>query len=139
MSDTLNIKEFGEATDESGKHRLVLNCVEVAHPEADKGSTFYDFYSLVWESMDDNWTERRVISKADFEKGCERRRWVSKVHSMDAAGRAVIQVGEEGTPSVTGEMRVIYSWREWDLAHNQEVRLIRVCRSPFEPFDGNFP
>jgi len=32
-------------------------------------------------------------------------------------------------------MHVPYSWREWDVANNQEVRVIRVCKDPFESFE----
>ena len=132
MSETQHIWESEKLADASGRHRLLLNFIEIAHPEAEGQGKFYDFHSLVWESGN---SEERVISKADFEKGCERRRWVSELHSINSAGIAVLKVGEESVRSQSGRVRVVYSWREWDLARNKEVRLIRICETPFEPLD----
>jgi hypothetical protein len=88
--------------------------------------------------MEDNWAERVAIGSAEFQQGCERRRWVSRVHSFDpSTGRAFIQVGECWPGIAPTVEYAVYSWREWDLTHNQEVRLIRVCGSPFEPFDDS--
>ena len=68
--------------------------------------------------------------------GFPQRRWVSRVQSFDpATGYGIIQIGEEGPPDAAGAMHVTYSWREWDVANNQEVRMIRICQDPFEPFD----
>jgi hypothetical protein len=36
--------------------------------------------------------------------------------------------------SMTETNQRYYSWREWDIATNREVRLLKVCADPFEPF-----
>ena len=96
----------------------------------------FDFDSLVWRTnAGATWRDHIVISAAAFWAGSPRRRWVSQIHSLDATkGTAIIKVAEgdvlEGSPSV----RYIYSWREWSLPTNGEVRLIRTCADPFEKY-----
>jgi hypothetical protein len=130
------IEVFETVSDETGNHRLVLRFVKVELPIKGGGKA-YDFYSLDWETKDGaKWAQKVVISRADFQKGCQRRRWVSKVQSFDPGiGRVILQVGEEGLPDAAGVMYVTYSWREWDVPNNQEVRVIRVCKDPSEPFE----
>jgi hypothetical protein len=131
-----NITTFGEVTDAAGNNRLVLRFIERPLPKPEPGRKAYDFHSLVWEvRTGDAWAERVVITREDFERGA-RRRWVSALHNLDpAAGTAIIKVGEEQTPDARGVVHVEYSWREWDLAGNRQVRVFRVCASPHEPFE----
>ncbi len=131
------VEVFGKVTDETGDHQLVLRFVEVELPNRNEGKA-YDFYSLAWEVKDGaKWTGKVVISRADFQKGSQRRRCVSKLQSFDPSiGRAILQIGEEGPRDDAGTMHVTYSWREWDVANNQEVRMIRVCDDPFESFEN---
>lgn len=91
--------------------------------------TCYDFHSLVWDSKDDAmWKRKATITRADFEEG-RQYGWISDLHSMDSRyGSAIIRVAE-------GDARVSYSWRQWDLLSNKEIRTIRVCECPFESFD----
>ncbi len=131
-----NVKVFGQITDETGNHQLVLRFVEVDRPAQSEGKA-YNFYSLAWEAKDGaKWSEKVIISRADFQKGSQRRRWVAKVRSFDpGTGCAILQIGEEEPRDAAGATHVTYSWREWDVANNQEVRVIRVCQDPFEPFE----
>jgi hypothetical protein len=80
-----------------------------------------------------------VITKADFEAGGIRSRWVSNLESFDArTGTAVIKVAEYSSPQTNGtavSRAVIYSWREWSMTSNAEVRVLRVCKEPFEPLN----
>src|SRR5205814_1572991 len=110
---------FGTITDDTGNNQLVLRFVQVEVPIKGEGKA-YDFYSLDWEIKDGaKWVRKVVVSRADFQKGCQRRRWVSKVQSFDpGTGRATLQIGEEGLPDPVGAMLVTYSWREWDLLNN---------------------
>jgi hypothetical protein len=89
--------------------------------------TFYDFHSLVWDVNDGlTWQRKATITQADLEQDGTRR-WVSDLHSLDARyGSAFIKVAE-------GDWRVTYSWREWDLLSNKEIRMIKVCECPFDP------
>ena len=117
-----------EISDSSGKHRLVMRYVAV-----DRG---YDFDALIWRTKDgDGWKERLTITQDDFERGTERRRWVSEIRSFDpTTGHAIIKVAEGDAPKTATTVHYVYSWREWSLLTNAEVRLIRVCADPFEKF-----
>jgi hypothetical protein len=119
---------FGEITDNDGKHRLQLLYIEHG-----KG---WDFHSLVWETRDGQaWRERAVIPRNAFESGLDRQRWISQLHSFDPdTGRAVIMVAEGDQPKQSLDIHYVYSWREWDIAANSEVRIFRMCATPFEPF-----
>ena len=121
------IQSFDHVYDASGGHRLVMNFADVTKPEA-KGKS-YNFHSLVWEAASSGrWCHRLTITRASFARGPQQRRWIYKVHSFGACtGRAVIQVGEEGLPDEAGVMHVTYTWREWDLLHNIEVRTLQIC------------
>lgn len=127
-------KTMGEVIDDTGSHRLRLKYIAV--PIAGAG-TGYDFHSLVWETVDGNeWKTKSVIARADFQSGAERRRWVMQLHGFDpGSARAIIKVGQEDPPQPNGSVHVTYSWREWDISTNREVRIIRVCDSPHEPFE----
>lgn len=133
MAPNQKVEVFGTVTDETGNDRLVLWFVEVELPIKSEGKA-YGFHALDWESKDGaKWAQHLVISRADFQANFEQRRWVSKVQSFDAGvGRAVLQAAEEGPPDAAGTIRVTYSWREWDISNNREVRVIRVCKNPFE-------
>ena len=91
----------------------------------DKG---YNFHSLVWDvHAGSKWQRKATITRPDFERDGTRR-FVIDLQSFDARyGSAIIKVGE-------GDWRVTYSWREWDLWSNKEIRTIKVCESPFDPF-----
>jgi hypothetical protein len=135
MQTSPNIVTFDEVTGPGDGDRLVLRLVEV--PAATSGRAF-DFHSVVWEVRDgDAWAARLAITQADFQRGAVRRRWVSALHGLDPdGGVAILQVGEEQPPDARGVVRVEYSWREWDLFNNREVRVLRVCQSSFENVDG---
>jgi NADPH-dependent curcumin reductase CurA len=114
-----------EITDEGGRNRLTLQYAEG------------NFHSLVWHSKTgDVWTGRVVITAQDFQRGCDRRRWIAGIHSIDlVSGRAVIKVAEGNVAFAEGDVTYIYSWREWDLSHNREVRRLRACDAPFEKYE----
>jgi hypothetical protein len=107
-----------EIADESGKHRLMIQYADL------------DFHSLVWQfKTGETWAGRVVITGQDFQRGCNRRRWIAGIHSIEpASGHAIIKVAE-------GDVTYIYSWRLWDLLHNREVRRLRACDDPFEEYD----
>jgi hypothetical protein len=132
------LKVLGTISDEKGNSQLVLRYVNVDVPFNPDANAF-DFYSLDWEIKEGaNWTNKSSISRASFQKGCPRHRWVSKIQSFDHGnGRAILQVGEEKPPNAAGTVRVTYSWREWDVLNNKEVRTIRVCDDPFETLEDN--
>ena len=56
-----------------------------------------------------------------------------------ASGHAIIKVGEMGLPPYDAGpdfRRCIYSWQEWDLLVNSELRVVRVCEDSFEEYEG---
>ncbi len=116
-------------TDQGGHDRLTL--------QYDRGC----FRSLIWSSeTGSDWHCRAVITHGDFQRGWDRRRWVSDLYSFDpATGHAIIQVGESEVPFGEGivgrTILCVYSWREWDLRTNSEVRVLRICDSPFDKYE----
>lgn len=127
-----------QAVDAGGNNRLLLRDTEQPIPDGGEGAMAYDFHSLVWEVRNgDTWTEKSVLTQADFQQGSSQKRWVNELHGFDANGLAIIKVGEGRPGNVPGSRHVEYSWREWDVGKNQEVRVLRVCRDPFEPFEGH--
>jgi len=130
-----------EVTDKTGTNRLVLVYVSAGPgPWAAANSESFDFHSLAWRTkVGTNWSDRIVITKAEFEAGSpRRRRWVSDIYSLDpSSGNAVIEVAEDSPPQTNGttvSTACVYSWREWNVSTNGEVRVLRVCKEPFEPF-----
>jgi hypothetical protein len=99
-----------------------------------KGS---NFHSLIWAATDGSaWSDRVVITREDFQPPSKHRRWIANLHSFDPdAGRAIIQVAEGNAPVGTPTVNYTYSWREWDLQRNREVRLLSVCKSPFDNYE----
>jgi hypothetical protein len=130
------MKTLGETFDLSGMNRLLIRLIEHPLPEPKPGQNAYDFHSLVWENRTDGvWSERVVITREDFEQG-GRQRWVCALHSFDSvAGNAIIKVGEKQPSDDMDSAKMEYTWQEWDLINNQEVRVFRVCAKPFEPFE----
>lgn len=126
-----------EVTDSAGSNRLARVDRKVwSVMDALQSGQSFDFDSLVWRTNAGGaWHDRIVISRAAFQARSPRRRWVSQVHSLDAMkGTAIIKVAEGDVPEGSPSIRFIYSWREWSLLTNGEVRLIRVCADPFEKF-----
>jgi hypothetical protein len=123
-----------EVSDKSGTNRLALVYVSTG-PGPSPNSESFDFHSLVWRAKaGTNWIDRVLITKTDFEAGAARRRWISELASFDpSTGNAIIKVAEGGD---TNGSAVLYSWREWSMTSNAEVRVLRVCKEPFEPFTG---
>ncbi|HZR21523.1 MAG TPA: hypothetical protein VFE51_29850 [Verrucomicrobiae bacterium] len=120
--------------DRSGTNQLALIYVSLG-PGPGPDSESFDFHSLAWQiKSGTNWKDRVVVTKDDFEAGSRHKRWVSEIHSLDASsGNATIKVAEHWD---TNGGPVVYSWREWNMVSNVEVRLVRVCKEPFEPYSG---
>ncbi len=118
----------------NGKDRLTMRYV--AREPMRGGGTGYDFNSLVWERKEgDTWRERAVITQQQFEAGADRRRWVSELHSFNpTTGNAIIKVAAGDAPRDSIRVRIVYSWREWNLCTNEEVGFIRICKDPFEKY-----
>ena len=101
-----------------------------------------DFHSIAWahlvrgDFVNGEWDTRKEITREEFQAGCPFRRWVARLHSFTPSdATAIIQVGEgdvpidHPSPKVT---RIVYSWRLWDLANNQELKMLKRCEDPFE-------
>jgi len=72
-----------------------------------------------------------VITRQDFQRGSDRRRWIAGIHSFDpVSGHAIIKVAEGNVAFGESDVTYMYSWREWDLLRNQEVRRLRACDAP---------
>lgn len=142
MATDNKIEVFDEVADKTGDHRLLLKFIEAPVLTLGGVERAFDFHLLVWEAKNGStWTPKITITQSDFEKGTKHRRWISEIHSLAPdTGRATIKVGEEGPPDHAGSVHVTYSWREWDLVDNKEVRIIEVCDAPFDelelPNDG---
>lgn len=135
MLTNSNIEVFDEVTDVSGHHRLLLRFIEIVRPRP-VGERGFDFHSLVWESRDDSkWKCKIRIRKSDFQRDTQQVRWIREIHCFDPdSGSATIKVAEERPPYSAGTIRVHYSWREWDLVRNKQIRIVQECESPFDKF-----
>jgi hypothetical protein len=125
-------------SDATGTNLLALTHV-VTGRHLFGGETDYDFHSLVWKSkVGTDWVDRCVISKSAFQASRRQLRWVSDIDSFDTGkGTAVIKVAEESVPITNSggwTVNVVYSWREWSLLTNGEIRVLRVCGDPFEKY-----
>ena len=135
-----NVVVWGKVADQSGNHQLVLKYASVGAVPTVSNGTGYDFYSLSWEVKDGTWKDKVVITKADFQRGYKRQRFVTSIHSFyPDTGVAILKIGELWPNKVPGMAVAVYSWREWDLANNREVHIARVCKSPFEAFEEIIP
>lgn len=126
-----------EVTDTAGINRLALIYRErTSLRDILQRRRSSNFESLVWRTnADGSWRDRLVISESAFQAGSSRKRWVSQIHSLDAAkGTAIMKVAEGDVPDGAPSVRYIYSWREWSLLNNSEVRMIRTCSDPFEKY-----
>ena len=119
--DDREIRTHKQVLDGAGQHRLLLKEVETHRTSH---GVSYGFHSLVLESKDgDKWSEKIVITRADFEKGAEQSRWITDLHSFDSTkGHAVIKVYEEKARRADGSVEYQVSWREWDLVNNQQLQ-----------------
>lgn len=126
------VTEIRDST--SGDRLMKRDLVTYSIAKPDERS--YDFHSLVWQMKDAAvWKDKAVLTQADFQKGTGHRRWISALHSFDASkGYAILKVAEGDAPQNSSRVNYQYSWREWDIAAKKEVRVIRVCTDPFEPF-----
>lgn len=116
----------------NGTDRLVLRDVE----SRISGTTAYDFHSLVWErSNSQGWSTVVEIDAEEFQRSSQHLRWISEIESLDPnTGHAVIKVAEGDAPEGSKSVSYVYSWREWDLLENEEVRVVRTVQDPFEAF-----
>ncbi len=126
-----------EVTDVTGRNRLArVDRERSSLMDSLRGRRSFDFDALVWRTnAGGSWQDYIVISQTAFQRGRLRERWVSQIHSLDAArGTAIIKVAEGDVPIGSPSIRYVYSWREWSLLTNGEVRLIRTCADPFEGY-----
>lgn len=120
--------------DSTGRHEVVLERIRA---EITPGQFFgYEFKSLVWRvKQDGKWTEKTSITRGDFQLGSKFRRAIVEVHDFDpATGIAIVKVAEADAPAESKRIRFVYSWREWSLLTNAEIRLLRTCGDPFEKY-----
>lgn len=126
-----------EISDSTGSNRLARVERKVRSLEdLLNNRQLFEFESLVWRTNAGGvWHDRVVISQAAFQAGSTRRRWVDEIHSIDAAkGTAIIRVAEGNMPEGSPVVRYIYTWREWSLLTNGEVRVLGICADPFEKY-----
>jgi hypothetical protein len=101
----------------------------------------WDFHSIVWERRKEEvWEEVKRISREEFEAAVETDRWVSQLHSFDAEdASAIIQIGEMDRHDDAGAKPVQYSWREWHIETNLQLRHFYdiTHRELFNAFDPN--
>jgi hypothetical protein len=126
-----------EITDSAGSNRLALINKRIwLLRDIGTGRKSYDFHALVWRSnIEGRWRDKAIISKDAFQGGSLRKRWVIELNSLNATnGTAIIKVAEGDVPEGSTSIRYVYSWREWSLLTNGEVRFLRTCADPFEKY-----
>jgi hypothetical protein len=78
MTRSKEIRVFVEVTDESGNQQLVLRYVDVREPH--DATRAWNFHSLVLrQKHGTSWSDRKIISYADFLAGTKLRRWISNI------------------------------------------------------------
>ena len=121
-----------EIYDLTAHHRLAIFTIEIP---PSPGS---NFHSLAWGfravQATSGWVDQAVITREDFQRDTDRRRWVQTLDRFDlGTGYAIIQVGEGDVPRHERRpTHITYSWREWDIRNNRQVRLLRICDNPME-------
>lgn len=121
-----------EVMDSVGSNKLTLYAlVERSRNEAD-----YRFDSLAWRwKYGTNWLYRSLITQEQFQRGYPWERSVVDIYSINATnGTTIIKVFEDSTTTTNGVTNNGYTWREWNLISNREVRVLRVCTKPFEKY-----
>ena len=124
-------------TDPSSLHQLILRWVP-------QGSG-YDFDSLTWYRPEEGEKQPlesplvvATITRSAFQAGSERKRWISDVHSFDSTtGHAIIKVAEADVPMdhpPEQEVNFQYTWRQWSIRENREVRYLATCKLPSDEF-----
>lgn len=123
-----------EVTHTNGTDRLLLNYERVG-PRL-LSSQDFEFISLVWQTKtSSNWVTKITISNAAFQGTNRTERWISGIDSFDpTSGVAIIRVAEADAPLNSKTINYVYSWREWNLLTNGEVRLLSICKTPFEKY-----
>ena len=100
-----------------------------------------DFHSVVWERRFGNeWRKHHELSQDDIQWQHPNRRWVSEIHSISPDdGFAVMKIAEGNKPMYPIRVGVAtsfyYSWRLWDLIGNREVKRLKDCDNPFDPYE----
>ena len=96
----------------------------------------YDAHSLVWQCLKSgSWADQLTITQEEFQKGSPYRRWITAIHSFNPeSAKAILKIAEGDAPMNSSAVTYLYSWREWDLRNNTEIKTVRVCADPFEPF-----
>ena len=98
------------------------------------------FHSLLWEKQfGHEWRKHHEVTQDDFQWRHPNRRWVAQIHSfLPDQGRAIVQVGEGNKPMYPiypgRGTAYFYSWRLWDLLNNTELKRLKDCDDPFEPY-----
>ena len=127
-SDGSNLLTHSTVYSDDRKHRLKLilkKCKDL--------SWGMDFHSIVWEfQRNDGWAEIVAITQEEFELEKEADRWIADVESFSPeTSTAIIRVGHEQPEVTSGNLTSrssTYSWREWDLSTNQEVKFLQECQ-----------
>lgn len=133
--DRTTLQTAETVTAPNGTDRLVRRDWEtVSSSNPDERS--YDSHSLVWQRLRNGaWVDHVTITQADFQREHNRQRWISEIHSFDPiSGTAILKIAEGDAPENSGAVSYIYSWREWDVKNNRELKTIRSCDDPFEKF-----
>ncbi len=119
--------DFGTAVSPSGKDRLCLRYI---------GEDGFDFHELVWEqSIEGRWVRHKTLSPTVFLCSRNGSPWVAELHSFDSEfGTAIVRVGES---QEQGEKTIVeYSWRRVSFVEPLLPKLLRICKNPFDRYDG---
>ena len=113
-----------------GRDRLLLTW------HAAQQARSYDSPELKWETNGPSgWQTKLTITSEDFRNPTGPERWVAELRSFDPRkGRATLKVAEAERSTNWQVTTYAYSWREWDLLTNGQVRIIRACKYPSEDY-----
>ena len=129
----LSPKSIGKTIYDENKNNR-LNLIIRVHWWADSSGVVHkgkDNYALEWENkINGKWRLLRIITKQEIYNELKYEGWFSDIDSLKPeSGSAILKIAEYGQQD--GDLRVInYSYREWDLINNKEVKYIRQCNYP---------
>jgi hypothetical protein len=123
-----------EIVDKANANRLLLEYTQSGLIRF--GSPKYEFDSLSWQTNNGSeWVNRVVLTRAEFQGIGHRDRWINGIYGINPTNSiAIIRVAEADAPANSRIIHYVYSWREWNLVTNGEVRLLRSCANPFETY-----
>ena len=129
------IKVFSQCKCSHGDDEVLLRNQVVAIEDGEEVG--FDFHSVVWVKLiSGKEVEHLVLNRKDFITNPNMELWVADIGKFDSVtGNIIARFGQEKPGEGDYTKTVEYSWREWNLNQNKEVRFLYVCEDIFDKYD----